>query len=433
MGDDRTKMIKSIIVRGPALSQTGYGEQSRFALRSLLTRPDLFDVYLHPTNWGQSSWLMPNDPNHEWIDNLIRKTIVATKSGKKFDASLQITIPNEWERMAPINIGYTAGVETTRIAPQWIEKCALMDKIITISNFSREVIVNTVFKAQNTETQEVVDVSVQTPVGVAHYPVRDCTAVDIDLSLEYDFNFLVVAQWGPRKNLENTIRWWLDEFNNDEVGLIIKTNVMKNCHVDRLMTQGKLNQILSNYPDRKCKVYLLHGYMTLQEMNGLYQNPKVKCMVSLAHGEGFGLPLFEAAYNGVVVVAPNWSGHLDFLFAPRKIKKKGKSVKKNAPCFLSVDYDLAPIQPEVVWDGVLDKNSMWSYPKENSYKSKIRDAVVNYRRHIKVANTLKDHIRSNFSEDDMHKNFVDLVSTEFSFTSDQEEIDNLFESLMSGE
>mgnify|MGYP003114882465 FL=1 len=426
-------MTKSILVRGPALSQTGYGEQSRFALRSLLTRPDLFDVYLHPTNWGKSSWLMPNDPDRDWIDQLIRKTISATQSGIQFDASLQITIPNEWEKLAPINIGYTAGIETTRIAPQWIEKCALMDKIVTISNFSREVIVNTVFKAKNTETEEIVDVSVQTPVGVAHYPVRSCTAVDINLNLEYDFNFLVVAQWGIRKNLENTVRWWIEEFKDDEVGLVVKTNIMKNCHVDKLLTQDKLNEILRDYPDRKCKVHLLHGYMTLEEMNGLYQNSKIKCMVSLAHGEGFGLPIFEAAYNGVLVVAPNWSGHLDFLVAPRKVKRKGKSVKKTLPCFLPVDYDLSPIQPEAVWGGVLDENAMWSYAKEVSYKKKIRDAVVNYRRHVKMANALQKHIKENFSEDGMYKNFVDLVSTEFSFTSDQREIDDMFASLMSGE
>ena len=45
------------------------------------------------------------------------------------------------------------------------------------------------------------------------------------LELEYDFNFLTVAQMGPRKNIENTIRWFIDEFHDDEVGLIVKTNI----------------------------------------------------------------------------------------------------------------------------------------------------------------------------------------------------------------
>ncbi len=61
------------------------------------------------------------------------------------DISLQVTIPNEWERMAPINIGYTAGIETTKVAPQWIEKAKLMDKIIVVSNHSKNVFENTTY------------------------------------------------------------------------------------------------------------------------------------------------------------------------------------------------------------------------------------------------------------------------------------------------
>ena len=43
-----------------------------------------------------------------------------------------------------------------------------------------------------------------------------------------NFNFLCVAQWGPRKNLPNTIRLFLDEFKNDKVGLVCKVNNSNN-------------------------------------------------------------------------------------------------------------------------------------------------------------------------------------------------------------
>ena len=39
-----------------------------------------------------------------------------------FEASLQVTIPNEWDRIAPINIGYTAGIETNKVSPAWISR-----------------------------------------------------------------------------------------------------------------------------------------------------------------------------------------------------------------------------------------------------------------------------------------------------------------------
>ena len=73
-------MRQKIVVVGPALSQTGYGEQCRFALRSLLSREDIFDVYLNPTQWGNSSWLLPTDPDRTWIDAIVSKTAIHLNS-----------------------------------------------------------------------------------------------------------------------------------------------------------------------------------------------------------------------------------------------------------------------------------------------------------------------------------------------------------------
>ena len=58
--------MKKIIVKGPALSQTGYGEQTRFALRALRSRPDLFDIYLLNLEWGKSNHLIEDDEEHAW-------------------------------------------------------------------------------------------------------------------------------------------------------------------------------------------------------------------------------------------------------------------------------------------------------------------------------------------------------------------------------
>ena len=50
-------MKKKIFVRAPVLSQSGYGEQSRFALRALRSREDLFDIYVVPITWGNTGWI----------------------------------------------------------------------------------------------------------------------------------------------------------------------------------------------------------------------------------------------------------------------------------------------------------------------------------------------------------------------------------------
>lgn len=401
--------MKKIIVIGPALSQTGYGEQCRFALRSLLSKPDLFDVYIKPTNWGKSSWLMPNDPDRIWIDEVIYKTSTYLRSGGNFDISLQVTIPNEWERLTPINIGYTAGIETTRIAAAWIEKSKLMDKIITISNHSRDVFLETTYDAIVESTQEKIKIKCDTPIDVVHYPVRNYKPSEIDFKLTTDFNFLTISQWGPRKNLDNTIGWWVEEFKDQEVGLIVKTNLMKNSTIDRIHTQKRLDNLLSHFPNRKCKVYLLHGYMTPQELTALYQHKAVKAFISLTHGEGFGLPLFEAAYNGVPIIAPNWSGHVDFLYAEKKVRRNKKTVKKNVACFSEVKYKLDKVQPEVVWENVIDGESSWCYPQKDSYQKCLKSMVKDHRRHVKTAETLKKHIVSTFPEQEKYDDFCKAV------------------------
>lgn len=408
--------MKKIIVVGPALSQTGYGEQCRFALRSLMSEPERFDVYLKPTNWGNSSWLLPTDSDREWIDSLIKKTGIYLSQGAAFDLSLQVTIPNEWEKLTPINIGYTAGIETTKISSLWVEKSRLMDKIITISNHSRNTFVDTVYEATPNSGGEPFLYKCETPVDVVHYPVRNYSAAPLDIKLDYDFNFLAVSQWGPRKNLENTIRWWIEEFKNDEVGLIVKTNLFKNSSIDRDVTIAKLRSVLREYEGRKCKVYLLHGYMTNEEMTALYTNPKIKCMVSLTHGEGFGLPLFEAAYNGVPIVAPNWSGHVDFLKAPKKVKKKNKkTTTKIVPCFATVDYELKPVMPESVWENVIDADSQWCYAKESSYKTRLREVYKDTNRFNGMAKTLKTHLKNTFTAESKYAEFCDAVHKEEKF------------------
>jgi glycosyltransferase involved in cell wall biosynthesis len=403
-------MTKTILVKGPALSQTGYGEQTRFAVRSLLSRPDLFDVFLQPTEWGKSSWLLPNDSDRKWIDQLIRKTVVYTQQGGTFQVSLQVTIPNEWEKLAPVNIGYTAGIETTKVAPNWIEKSRLMNKIITISNHSRDVYLNTVYDAKMEGSDEVFKVRCETPIEVVHYPIRSYDPADVNITLENDFNFLCVAQWGPRKNLDNTIRWWLEEFKDEEVGLVLKTNLIKNSVIDREVTESRLRNLLATVPDRKCKVYLLHGYMTPQEMTALYQHPKIKCLVSLTHGEGFGLPLFEAAYNELPVIAPSWSGHTDFLSAPRKVRRNKKTVTKTVECYAPVKYDLKNVQPEQVWDGVIQADSKWCYPTSDSYKKQLRNVYNNINRFNKMATDLKTHIEKTFTPQGQHNQMAEAIA-----------------------
>jgi len=408
--------MKKIIVRGPALTRSGYGEQTRFALRSLRAHQDRFDIYLFPVGWGQTGWLSDDDEERRWIDSIITKTVHHQNNGGVYDISLQVTIPNEWERMAPVNIGYTAGIETTKVSPEWIQKSMLMDKIIVVSNHSKDVYLNTSYSGVDQNTgQELKDVKCVTPIEVVNYSVRNIEPEKIDLKLDYDFNFISVAQWSPRKNLEDTIKWFIQEFMDDEVGLIIKASIKNNSIIDKYQTVKVVHELVtacSAGKDRKCKIYLLHGDMSDGEMTSLYQNPKIKAFISLSHGEGFGLPIFEASYNSLPVIAPNWSGQNDFLYAPKK-DKKGKT--KMRPLFANVDYVLKQVQPEAVWPGVIQQDSFWCYPHPGDYRKNLRDVYKNYGQYKKQAKDLKKYIIENFTEETQYKKFADFICPEEEF------------------
>ena len=416
-----------IVVRGPVLSMSGYGEQSRFALRSLRKHEDKFDIHIIPIPWGNTNWISDDNEERKWMDHHIRRTARYLNSEKnpQFDMSLQITIPNEWEDIAQVNIGYTAGIETTRVAPIWFEKANMMDRIIVVSNHSKNVFLNSAYDAVNKQTGEKKELKLETPIDVVPYPVRHYEPdASFDLDLEYDFNYLLMAQWSERKNIENTIRWFIEENIDEEVGLVIKTNTQANCAIDRETTvEKRLKPLLEKYPERKCKIYLLHGDLTPEEITSLYQHPKIKCMVSLTHGEGYGLPLFEAAYNGLPIIAPGWSGQCDFLYASTPGPGGGKT--KMRGLFAEVLYDMRPVQKGALWPGVIEEGSMWCFPQPGSYKMQLRKIRKKYDKALQTAKILQEHILENFKEDDVYDQFVGLVvgdakldPTEYVFVSD---------------
>jgi|10_taG_2_1085330.scaffolds.fasta_scaffold05438_1 glycosyltransferase involved in cell wall biosynthesis len=408
-------MKKKIFVVAPALSRSGYGVHARTVLRALRTREDEFDIYLHNLNWGSSSWIYQDDEERRWVDELLLKTVKHQQNGGTFDASIQVTIPNEWQLIAPINVGVTAGIETTKVSPQWIEKANMMDRIIVVSNHAKYVYENTIyaFQGNNEGSSEhpVTEHKCTTPIDVVGYPVLQHDPEELDLELDYDFNFLVVAQWGPRKNVPNTIKWFVEEFHDQEIGLVLKINIGKDSIIDRFHTNRNIEAVLGEFPDRVCKIYLLHGDLTDGQMTSLYQNPKIKSLINLSHGEGFGLPIFEAAYNGMPVMAPDWSGHVDFLYTPVKDKKTNKVTNK--AMFSKVPFTMQQVAKEAVWDGVVQEDSMWCYPEQGKFKMRLKEVVKDYGRFKSQATKLQKWICKTFTEKNQYKLYTDSFMESF--------------------
>ena len=401
-------MKKKILLRAPVLSRSGYGEMARLALQSLRKYPEYFDISILNINWGKTGNIADGTEDKEWIENNIIETQNRLKNKEQFDISLQITIPNEFEKLAPVNIGYTAGIETTKVSPQWIDKCSLMDKIIVISEHSKNVLNDTVYQAVNNSTNEKVLFRNTKPIDIVGFPFKKAVPAALTLDLPCEFNFLSIVQWGVRKNLEATVKAFVEEFKNEEVGLVLKTNTVKNSIMDRTMTEMRLNNLLSSLPsDRKCKIHLLHGNMTDGEMVGLYSHPKIKAFISTTHGEGFGIPIFEAVCAGLPVAVPFWSGHTDFLKAPKKDKDTGK-IKLKPHC-VKIDFELKTIQKEAVWDGVVQADSQWAFVKHHSVREAMRELFKNYGPNLSQAKKLQEHVLATFTEEVVLKQFAESV------------------------
>lgn len=396
-------MKTKIFLIGPMLTRSGYGEQARYAMRALRSREDIFDIYLQPLTWGATGWIPEYDEEKQWVDRMIEKTIAHNHQNGTYDASLQVTIPNEWKNYAPVNIGYTAGMETTLISAEWIQAINGMSKVIMISNHSKNSAENSIYLTDNENDPPI---KVQTDIEVINYPAKVYkTLPDVNLDLEYDTNFLAVAQWSPRKNIEHMLRWFVEEFQNDEVGLVLKTNLSKNCLMDREGCEGRLKSLLADLPkDRKCKVYMLHGDMSDAEMHSLYNHDKISAFVAIPHGEGYGLPIFEAAYSGLPVVSVGWSGQLDFL-----CDEKGKEH------FYNVSFDMVQVPKEVVWPTVLIEESGWANAREQSYKEKMRQCLEDISNNTGLAaeaETYATELHERFEQSKMYEEFVNALGIE---------------------
>ncbi len=397
--------MKKVLIKGPVLSRSGYGEQARFALRSLRSRDDLFDIYLLNIPWGRTGHISEQSEEAEFINFTLMKTSQFIKHGGRFDISIQVTVPNEFEKIATTDIGYTAGIETNRVSPQWIQKTNdCVDKLIVVSEHSKKTFLETKYTIQNNQTGDTVDNwGLNVPVDVVNYPVRLSDPEPLDIDITTNNNFLVVSQWGVRKNLENTIRWFVQQFEDDEdVGLIVKTNTASDSIMDREFTAARLTALLGENPNRKCKVYLVHGELSPSQLTWLYQHETMKALINIGHGEGFGLPLFEAAYNGLPLITVPWSGQMDFICKPNKKGKKYPRVAR-------VDFDIKQVQPEAVWDGVVQKDSMWAYAKEQSYKRVLKDVLEKQTHYRKEAEALKNYILEEFTEEKIYASFVNAV------------------------
>jgi len=397
---------KKVLLVAPILSRSGYGVHARFVADALTSRPDLFDVYVYPLNWGESSWITQSSFKKSYYESLIHKKIAYQGH---YDISVQVTVPTEWSKVAKVNVGVTAGVETDKVPLNWLQVSNNLDKLIVTSAHTAKGFLESKYDLQATfNNEKYTMIGTDTPVEVVGYPIKDIDPTDITegVKLEPEFNFLSITQLAPRKNMEHLIRAFVDEFRNDDVGLLLKCHAKNNSTSDEMMIRDALTGFIENLGPKKCKVYHIHGCMSDAEIAGLYNHPQIKAYVTTTHGEGFGLPVFEASCNALPVIAPAWSGHMDFLYAP-ETSTSGRT--KRTPHFEKISFDMVPVEEAALMEGIIEPGMSWCEPRYEKTKKALRNVFTGHNYRQIQADKLMKHNKETFSVENQHKLMCEAI------------------------
>ena len=208
-----------------------------------------------------------------------------------------------------------------------------MDLTITSAKHGKTVFENSQFDVQDKAGKQVKQVKLSKPVEVLFEGVDLKTYRQVEVtgdeqiiknlnSIDESFCFLFVGHWlqgelgQDRKNVGLMIERFLTTFKGkkNQPALILKTQTANSSVSDQTKILDKIDKIKKQVGNVNLpSVYFIHGELSDAEINLLYHHSKVKAMVSLTKGEGFGRPLLEFSITGKPIIASAWSGHTDFL------------------------------------------------------------------------------------------------------------------------
>ena len=400
------------VISCPIDTYSGYGARSRDIVKAII-KTNKYDVKIIPQRWGATPWGFIEDHKEEW--GFLRSHILnEPKLNKQPEIWSQITIPNEFQPIGKYNIGITAGMETTAVKGEWIEGCNRMNLVITSSDFAKKTFELMDYEIKNAQGQTQSNLKLTTPVEVIFegantdlYKIIESNkikTINLD-SVKESFAYLFVGHWTQgdfgedRKNVSLLVKAFFETFKNkkNKPALILKTSGAGSSYMDRDNLLSKINQIKKSVNSKDLpNVYLLHGDFSDIEVNELYNHPKVKAMVSLTKGEGFGRPLLEFSLVKKPIIASGWSAHTEFLDPNFTVALKG---------------EVKPVGPSAVNDWVI-KESQWFNVDSGQVGYYLKDMFENYKKYTDGAKRQAYKSKNEFSWDKMFEK-VDQTLTQY--------------------
>ena len=406
-------MIKPLaLLRAPLATRSGYGDMSRDIARHLIEL-DRYEVKILSVDWGGTAMDALNENNPR--DKIILDHILNGPLQRQPELYIQISTPHEFQPMGKFNVGITAGIETTLCSIPWIDGCNKMNTVWLISEHGKKVFESTKAQEKNPQGQLIRDIAINVPLDVLHNCVdtnifRPVGMNEIPKTINDElkqvkekFAFLFVGHWlrgelgQDRKDVGMLVKVFCEVFkdNPSAPALILKTSGATFSVMDRESILDRIKQIKSTVNAKLLpRVYLMHGSLTEDEMNGLYNHPKVKAHVSFTKGEGFARPLLEACMSEKPIMASGWSGHLDFLNPQDSVLLNGQ---------------LTPVHPSAAWENVILKESSWFTVDYNNAGNFMKDMFENYKKYAGGAVKLAEANRKKFNYDTIKSRLAELL------------------------
>ena len=395
----------------PIDTYSGYGARSRDLVRAIIEL-DKYDVKILPQMWGNTPWNFISD-NPEWgfLSNHIWDQ---PQLPKQPEIWMQITIPSEFQPIGKFNIGVTAGIETTLSPGDWIEGCNRMNLVLTSSEHSKKTFIDTVLQKVDQRTnQPIGEAKIEKPIKVlfegadieVYKPLDKVDSFPELTDIKEKFAFLFVGHWingdlgEDRKNVGLLVKMFYEIFKNkkDKPALILKTSQMGSSYLDRDEILRKIKMIKSTINSKDLpNVYVLHGEFSDVEMNELYNHSKIKAMVNLTKGEGYGRPLLEFSLTKKPIITTNWSGQVDFLNPEFTTMLPGK---------------LTDVHPSAANQWLL-KESQWFSVDLSHAGTSIKDVFEDYKKYLDGAKRQAHKSKTEFSWEKM-KDKVDELFTQY--------------------
>jgi len=392
------------VISCPIDTYSGYGARSRDLAKAII-QTDKYDVKIIPQRWGNTPWNFIQDHQEKW--GFLKDHFLQHQLPKQPEIWAQVTIPNEFQPVGKFNIGFTAGIESTVCAADWIDGMNRMNVNFVSSEHSKKVFQESSFEQRDQNTQQLVrTIKLEKPVEVLFegadldvYKALESSTESVKTfdklaSIKEDFAYLFVGHWlngdlgEDRKNIGLLIKAFYETFKNKmkKPALILKVSMGGTSYLDREEMLKRIALIKktvnsTNLPN----IYLLHGEFSDEEMNLLYNHPKVKAMVSLTKGEGFGRPLLEFTLSKKPILTTGWSGHMDFL---------------DPECTTLLSGQLTNVHPSAANDWLL-KDSQWFSPDHGQVGHYLRDIFEHYKKYTPLARTQAHKSKTNFSFDKM--------------------------------